>query len=173
MLTAWDHRRARRPVYPSPPPRTFFPFPVIVSVFNFTISFLIVYGVFCFCFIYLNRRIVTALCWFFSCISVNWPRAHVCPPILNLPPASPTPSCRVVPERWLGCPASRTQLALAVDSACGSVPVSVPSPPVIAPSSAPESTVCSLCPCRLCCPVCRVGIAIFLSSHVSINVSTM
>ena len=104
MLTAWAHRRARRPVYPSPPPWTSFPFPVIVSVFNFTISFLIVYGVFCFCFIYLNRRIVTASCWFFSRISVNWPRAHVCPPILNLPPASPTPSCRVVPEHWLGCP---------------------------------------------------------------------
>ena len=36
---------------PVAPPQTSFPFPVIVFVFNFTISFPIIYGVFCFVFV--------------------------------------------------------------------------------------------------------------------------
>ena len=81
-------------------------------------------------------------------------------PMLNLPPtALPTPSFRVVPEHQLGCPALCIQLALAIDFTCGNVHVSTPSSQVIPPSSSPKSPkVCSLHPCLLCCPVCRIGI---------------
>ena len=47
--SAWTYHPARRPAYPLPPSQTSFPFPVIVSVFNFIISFPIIHGVIFFC----------------------------------------------------------------------------------------------------------------------------
>ena len=66
----------------------------------------------------------TILCWFLPYVNMNWPRVHMYPLILNPPPppSAGYPS-GLSQSTGFGCPASSTELTLAIYFAYGNIHV--------------------------------------------------
>ena len=74
----------------------------------------------------MENKYFTILWWFLPYISLDWPQVYMCPPTSWTPTSSlPTLSLWIVPEHWLWCPASCTELALAICFPYGNVHVSM------------------------------------------------
>ena len=122
---------------------------------------------FIYAFTYFNWRIITLQYCDGFCHTSTW-ISHGCtrvPPTLSpLPSSSPPHPSRLSQSTSFGCPASCIKLALVIYFTYGNIHVLMLFSQIILLLLPLSPKVCSLHPCLLCRPACRIGITIFLIS---------
>ena len=122
---------------------------------------------FIYAFTYFNWRIITLQYCDGFCHTSTW-ISHGCtrvsPTWSPLPSSPPPHPSRLSQSTSFGCPASCIKLALVIYFTYGNIHVLMLFSQIILLLLLLSPEVCSLHPCLLCHPACRIGITIFLIS---------